>query len=180
MPNYCDYLMRVKGRRNNVDAFVTIMQADYNEVPKHFWRVFEADVCDEHTENGIKTVDIGGCCAWSVHSCMRDGVGTYNTDYETGENASHGTTLEEQSKLLNLEIEVYSSEPGMGFQEHYLYKNGEELIDECIDYLELFFETEEEFNEEKEEGCCSDYTWNDVDEDGYIRAGGYSEWKFQI
>ena len=180
MPNECLYSMRVKGKTKNVDEFVHIIQADYNEVSKHFWRIFAADVCSEKEENGIKTVDITGDCAWSVHSCMRDGFGSYNNDFKTGKRNEKGTTLKEQSKLLNLEIEVYSSEPGMAFQEHYLYKDGEELENECVEYSEIYFEDEADFNKEKEQGFYKDYTWDDVNENGCLELGGFGEWIFHI
>lgn len=174
MANDCTFLMRIKGSPENVDTFVELIQADYYEVPRHFWRVFSIDICNEETEVGVKTVDVCGCCAWSVHTCMRDGEGTYN------QHSSDGTTLSEQSELLSLDIEVYSTEPGVGFQEHYLYKNGRELIDDCVEYHEYYFENENDFNQEKELGYYNDYTWSDVDEYGYIKVGGFDSWKFVI
>lgn len=170
MPNYCEYVMRVKGEPRNVDRFVNLMKADYDE-PKHFWRIFDAEVFDEECIDRMKIVDISGDCAWSVHSCMRDGFGTY-----ADENPKSSTTLEEQSELLQLAIEVYGSEPGVGFQEHYLYKNGEEIINDCEDYSEMYFEDEADFESMKEQRYCDGLSWDEVDEDGYIKTGGIEDW----
>lgn len=173
MANNCEYVMRVKGASKDVDSFVTLIQAEYDEVPKHFWRVFTADVMsydDECGDNETKIVDICGDCAWSVHSCMCEGVGTYSSD-----NSETSTSLREQSELLDLEIEVFSSEPGIGFQEHFLFKQGKEFLNECVDYSEMYFQDEDDFNLAKEEGFCGTYTWNDV-VDGIIKEGGIDNW----
>lgn len=175
MANNCYYEMRVKGTEANVDTFVKLLKAEYNEFPKHFWRVFSAEVYDESTIDGVKTVDICGDCAWSVRACMGEGTWTYMESHP-----DKSTSLREQSKLLQLQIEVYSSEPGMCFQEHYLYKNGEEIHNECVDYSEMYFEDEADFNKQKEEGDCDGYTWDDVDENGNIKVGGFGDWSFCI
>lgn len=177
MPNICDYEMRVVGRAPDVDAFVRLLQADYDEFPKHFWRVFSAEIYNEieSVSDGTKTVDIIGDCAWSVHACMREGAGSYMW----GE-PNESTSLREQSELLHLQIEVFSSEPGMCFQEHYLYEFGEEIEDECVEYCETYFEDEKDFNERKANGGLDGYTWDDVDENGVIKSGGFGEWSFKI
>lgn len=152
------------------------MQADYDAFTntKHFWRIGFADVYYETEDNinDIKFVYICGDCAWSVHSCMRRGLGTYAKDDD-----EHSTSLAEQSELLNLEIEVFSSEPGVGFQEHYLYKNGEETIDDVEDYTETYFENEEDFNRQKADGfVLADFYWEDVNENGDLTEGSITDW----
>lgn len=171
MSNYCEYCMRVKGLSKNVDSFVKLMQADYDEVPRHFWRIFSADVYDESESDGTKTVDICGDCAWSVYACMCEGDHTYSKD-----NSEASTSLREQSELLQLTIEVFSSEPGIGFQEHYLYKNGKELVKDCVDYSETYFENEDEFNACKNAGYYNGLNWSDADAEGYIKKGGIKGW----
>lgn len=78
-----------------------------------------------------------GDCAWSVYSCMCEGgIGTYCKPGEEQKDKEGRflTTIANLSALLNLEIEIVSDEPGMAFSEHYYYKNGEEIVGDCIDY----------------------------------------------
>lgn len=46
-------------------------------------------------------------------------------------------SLESESERLNLALEVFSSEPGVGFQEHYIIVNSEVVVEECEDYEEI-------------------------------------------
>lgn len=183
MPNYCDYEMRVQGKKENVEEFVKVIKTDYQydnegnckcEAGRHLWRVFEADSDIVDIEDGLAVASIWGYCAWSVFSCMFDGDGTYQHDRPDG----CGTTLPIESENLGLEIEVYSKEPGMCFMEHYYIDNGEITTDECIDYTEYYiseYETKEEAEEEL--GIIiSDYEWEHED---YIGRGGI-EWEFSI
>lgn len=137
MPNYCDYKMRVRGVPTQVDQFIAIIQAeDYDQ--RHLYRVFNADIINQSIDVfGLKTVIIGGYCAWSVYSCMMEGPFTY---YDYSRNDEHpadptnmGTSLIIESKRLGLLLEVYSDEPGIGFQEHICIGNGNILADECVD-----------------------------------------------
>ena len=170
MPNYCNYSMRIKGTRENVMEFHRRME-DY-DTPNHLWRIFEADIYDKrNNENGIVTIDVGGSCAWSIESCCRA------SGYSGGVDL-----LEVNSKELNLEIESWSDECGMGFQEHYLYKNGECLIDECVDWYEYYYDEDEyESFEEFKKDCQlpNEVTEDDLDE-GY-HCGGFDNYcEFQI
>ena len=188
MPNYCDYFMKVKGKPENVDEFVEVIQASYSfddqdncicDAGRHFWRVFEAYIEDEEIVDGIKSVYIGGYCAWSVHSCMMSGESTYQNDYPNG----LGTTLDIESKRLELEIEVFSGEPGMGFMEHFVIIKGEIKMNACIEYHE--YDTEEyktvkamnkalgtKFTERQ-------FAYAKDKDDGYIKVGGIP-WDFTI
>lgn len=68
MPNYCTYNMTVQGNFRNVDAFVQIMNNNYDKL--HMYRIFEA-VPDSYEDYGFqRKVNISGYCAWSVMSCM--------------------------------------------------------------------------------------------------------------
>ena len=40
MPNFCDYILEVQGNFRNVDAFVQIMNNNYDKL--HMYRIFEA------------------------------------------------------------------------------------------------------------------------------------------
>jgi hypothetical protein len=146
MANYCSYSLKVKGKKESVDEFVQIITADYNttnglENPKHFYRVFEADVSEyEEDEDDIVSTVIDGECAWSVSSCMRDGRSAY---YEAN-NQDNGVCLEIVTKELGLTVEYFSEECGNAFNEHALIDNGKVLIDDVIDWYEIFIEEDEE------------------------------------
>ena len=183
MPNYCYYEMRVRGKRENIEEFVKVM-TDY-ERPKHFWRVFSAYTdYDEPDENGLTTAMISGDCAWSVHCCMCIGPCTYAGDADE----EYRTSLQDESKRLQLEIEVYSDEPGMAFQEHYHYDKGEELEAECVDCCHYWFEeidgeSEQDRLKRFEEFKCEydlppRLTLDDFDDNCEYVSGGFGEWDF--
>ena len=123
MPNYCSYNMKIIGSRKNCDEFIRRLKS-YDE-PNHFWRIFEATVYDEQVADGDNSdnvsFSIDGYCAWSLESCCR------SSGY------SHGIDLfEVNTRDLNLKMEAYSREPGLEFEEHYIYDHGECLADECV------------------------------------------------
>lgn len=181
MPNYCSYEMRVRGKEEAVEEFIEILQADYRfdenrqcDCERHFWRVFDANVLDKHFENGEGYAEINGDCAWSVYSCMCDGSFTYNNDFPN----MGGTTLQAESERLNISIEVFSSEPGCQFMEHYVYDNGHCVAEECEDWEEYCtddFETVEEMNAE----CGTDFTKEEFEENDFLSIGGIS-WEYDL
>lgn len=130
--------MRVRGKRESVDEFCRVID-DYN-FERHFYRVFSVYIYDEwENDDGTITLCINGDCAWSVYSCMMiDDIGTYAKG-----DRENDTSLQLESRRLRLEIEVFSEEPGMCFQEHYIYKNGEEIANECVDFYEWYFDPDE-------------------------------------
>ena len=68
MPNCCDYTLEVQGNFRNVDAFVQIMNNNYDKL--HMYRIFEA-IPDNQEDYGFqRKVCISGYCAWSVMCCM--------------------------------------------------------------------------------------------------------------
>ena len=189
MPNYCNYSMCVKGTKENVEEFIKVIQADYKydtmefSYDRHLFRVFEAEydeieeVCDD-----VYQAVINGYCAWSVNSCMLDQhfSSYYNGLKERYPNDFRGTTLQIESEKLNLDIEVYSEECGMCFQEHYIILKGNIVCDECVDWQEYCisdYNTKEEAEEEY--GIeITDEEWN-CGED-YISRGGFGDWDFTI
>ena len=111
--------------------------------PRHMFRVFE--VYANRRLDEANASYISGYCAWSVYSCMFGTSHTYYDDFITEKYGNKyigfmGTTLPDESRRLNLKIEVYSEEPGCGFMEHYLIDNGEILIEDCVDYEEVLDE----------------------------------------
>ena len=143
MANYCNYRMKIAGRKDNVDAMIQIMQNNYDK--PHLYRVFEADL--EYTEDyGLwRKAYVSGYCAWSVYCCMFPGPMTYyehDTDEESRKAYAHsdnyviGTNIINEAKRLALTIEIYSEEPGLCFQEWYRVVCGEWTIDETGEFSE--------------------------------------------
>ena len=188
MANYCYYSMCVVGSKDSIEEFIKVIQADYNydtmnfSYDRHLFRVFEAIDDDiEKIGPNLYRVTISGNCAWSVASCMFD---THSTSYYSSlksryPDAFKGTTLPIESERLNLQIEVFSEECGMEFQEHYVIINGDVKVDECIDYYEYYIEefaTKEEAEKELEMEI-TDEEWENED---YITRGGFDSWDFSI
>ncbi len=179
MPNLCDYEIKVQGKEEDVKEFVKILKADYyidengvDSCERHFWRVFEADVIDEGMENGIYYNLVAGYCAWSVYSCMAEGTFTYNDDNPN----CGGTSLQKESERLHLIIEVFSEECGCAFMEHFVYKNGETLVYDCVEWNEYpteDFDTVEEMNDE----YGTTFTQEEFENNNFLSTGGM-KWNF--
>jgi len=166
MPNYCDYRLKVKGNKENCNKFLNKL-IDYDE-PNHFYRIFEADIDEE----GEDYLIISGNCAWSIESCCRSGY----CDQDL---------FAVNTKDLNLDLEVWSSETeGCFFQEYYLYKNGECIEEDCVSIDEGYPYWDKDY--QSFEDYLADWGFNsdevspdDFDEEGeYIASGpnGFEEW----
>lgn len=189
MPNYCYYSMCAIGSKDSIEEFIKVIQADYDygtmefSYDRHFFRVFEADD-DEIKKIGphLYQVTISGNCAWSVSSCM---FNDHSTSYYASLKSRYpkdfrGTTLPIESERLNLNIEVFSEECGMCFQEHYVIINGDIIVRECVDWEEYCLE-DYETKEEAEEDLgieITDEEWESGEP--YISRGGFGEWDFTI
>lgn len=181
MANNCYFEMMVRGKEAAVNEFIDILKVRYTvngdgtcDVPRHFWRVFSAEVFDRaFDENGDGFVMICGDCAWSVSGCM-GGEGYYDDRYPN----AGGTNLQTESERLGISIEVYSQEAGCQFQEYICYDKGECIADESCDWQEFDtdgFDSVEEMNEE----YGTNFTQEEFNaaEDGFISVGGYI-WEF--
>ena len=150
MPNYCNYGMVIKGKKEDREKLVDYLKSDYNyerdpktdtyilkrcEADKHFSRVFEVFPCEEDDERTY----VSGDCAWSVKSCMLTGPFTYYDKFKDAIN-SKCTNMLEATKELDLVVEIYSQEPGCCFMEHYIINKGELQVDECVEWNELYDE----------------------------------------
>ena len=166
MANYCDYNMKIIGYPSNVGKALEIIMQNYSywsptflKNPKpHLYRVFEANLGDmRNVTQSIVSMEVYGYCAWSVYSCMMEGPFTYYNDFRpnnpdkktTMDYISAGTSLIQMCRDLNLYIEVYSDEPGMGFQEHIVINNfGKILIDDTHEgVIHVYADDEEMFKE---------------------------------
>ena len=163
MANICNFSMVVKGKKENIEQFVGMM-----EQKGTVWmgRGAVVDFTDmEEVENGKCRCQIDGNTKWSVQSSMVDNAISMRTEpnkWSFGEDVDKTelsfVTLFEACEELGLDVEVYSSEPGCCFQEHIICKHGEVVVDDCVDYFE-------------------DY---DEETDEITSTGGYPSWDFEI
>lgn len=154
MPNECSAVVKVSGRKDSVDEFIRIMNADYNydhyveenmsfSHNSHFFRIFFADTMDYEQDGLFVVATLDVWCAWSIACCMFDD-GYYNTIKKECEEHNvpfHGTNITECAKKLQLSIEAISEEPAMCFMEHYLVNaDGEFEINDVVDMEEYYID----------------------------------------
>lgn len=92
--------------------------------------------------------------------------------------------FEENTKELHIAMEAFSKEPGIWFQEHYIYEYGRCLRNECEDWTEIWWDEVEypKFEDFKRDiGENWGYlTEDDFDEDGCYYSGGFGSWEFTV
>ena len=97
-----------------------------------------------------------GYCAWSVYTCMFSGPHTYYSDAKDYP-VSLSVTLPDACKMLSVEAEIYSSESGCTFAEHYhVNGDGEILSDECTKFFDVYIDEYGSF-EDYEKMCKEEY-----------------------
>lgn len=162
MPNICYAEIQVTGRKESIEEFERILNADYNYTTNefshkpHFWRIFDCYAMDMiHIEGLIYTQNFAIECAWSVDCCMGDGPFSYHeTNNKDTDKERFDITLSEAARKLDLDIEIWSQEPGMCFTEHIHNRRGEELDNVCQDYNCTYldyYDTYEEFCDDLKE-----------------------------
>lgn len=160
MANDCEYEMKIKGSATSVKKFLDAMQQRGEYASSGVGRVFSVEIVEKVNSAEGVLCHIAGDCAWSVFSAMR----------------RNGNGLEPISKILGLKIEVYSSECGCEFMEHFAVDKGEILCDDCVDWVQIY---EEDIDEDF---WCSDIAQQNsitkenykehIDSDGYLNLGG--------
>ena len=163
MANLCDFEMVVRGNRKDVETFrnalcqigTTYMGRGADLMSEEY----------EDCEDGCRAV-FRGYTKWSVEaSLVRNAVDMRtNPDmwyFGEGINKEELTfvTIWEACKSLNLDVEIYSEEIGIGFEEHYLFKDGELITSDCVDFS---VEIDDETGETE------------------TVSGGFGEWEFEI
>lgn len=163
MANFCDFDMHIAGSKSGVEELIAMLshKGDFKE--DGLGRIFDLDVVEfEETQiSGVYEATCGGDCAWSIKSSMRD-------------DGIRERSLESESERLGLVVEVFSSEPGNGFQEHLLIVKGEVVVDDCVDYKEHWIggsASLEEYNRKND----TDFTPDMVNEDGDVCIGGFGD-----
>ena len=182
MANICSFLMKVRGKHEDIEKFYNAMMQKGNI---YMGRGADAEIVYDD-ENG--TAQIDGWCKWSVVSAMVTNAESMRSEpdhWYWGDGVSANDlefiTLFEACKRWNIDMEVYSEESGCCFQEHYVVIDGDVVCDECVEWNEYFvedYETKEEA--EAELGIeITDEEW-ESGEDNYISRGGFENWDFEI
>lgn len=169
MPNWADFSMRIRGTKDNCEKFKDILFHENDKL--YFHRTFPYD---KYTEGAIYSdyfMEFCGECAWSFICSMGES--------QTYSDGTHSSTVCEISKLLNLSVEIYTTETGWHFSEHYFYKNGDELIADCVDYQELWWDEDEHPTlEDFNAAMGTNFTLEDFHGNDYVVVGGFGEWEW--
>ena len=164
MANSCYFSMRITGSKAACEEFSEVLSFRRE---RRFYGLYELECTFKGVMGDDYIMEFNGECAWSVDSSLMKEQG-----------ASY-TTLEFESRKLNLMIEVYSTESSNEFAEHTLYENGVRIKYECVDYSELYWDQFEyptiaALNAHYK---CA-YSEEDFDMNGYHIEGGFGEWEF--
>lgn len=180
MANICSFSMLVKGDTENIKKFYNAMTQNGSI---YMGRGADAKLeLDE--EDGVGQID--GWCKWSVRSAMEsNAISMRNNPGMWAFSNVDPTKLEfitlfEACRKWNLDMEVYSEEPGCCFQEHYVVVNGDLICDECVEWNEYCIDDYESKEEaEAELGIeITDEEWNSGE--CFIGRGGFESWDFEI
>lgn len=158
MANICEFSMMIKGKHDNIKKFYDALTQANEDV----WMGRGAEVYE--VDDDGDTVIIGGDTKWSLTASLimdavsmreqaKEGIDHHWVDHINKINEF--VTLPEACKKFNVNMEVFSSETGMCFQEHYKYEDGV-FTKEVTDYYESYDEN-----------------------DNLIQEGGF-EWDFDL
>lgn len=186
MANLCGFSMIIKGKSNNLQRFIDAMSQNGD-----IWmgrgadvEIVDRDVLD--IVNDLERWELSGWCKWSVQSSLVDdafsmekqrteGKGCWNWNGNIS-NVSEFISLWEASSRFNVDFELFSEEPGMGFQEH-MYAINDGVIDETNDYSEYYlgeFDTiDDAINE-------FDIEFTEEEFKSKLAKRGGFEWNFEI
>ena len=184
MANLCSFSMLVKGKHDDIEKFYRAMRQK-----GYIWMGRGADAEIDYDDNfdleGHDRATIDGWCKWSIRSALYDNAISMRREPERWffGNDVNSVELEfitfvEASEKWNLEVEIFSEEPGCCFQEHYIVRNGIKEVAECVEWNEHFlgyYETKEEAEEELEMQITDEEWENDC-----VQRGGFGLWEFKI
>lgn len=166
MANNCAFDMRIAGKEPAVMEFVQMLRWEGPFEESGLGRVYSFDLDESMTERAncdSSTICVFGFgdCAWSLQTAMLDWP--------------HRPMLPETQRL-GLVVEAFSSEPGIGFQEHILINQGQMIVDECVDYEEHLIddEVEEWYIEQvcEDHGLTREELMNSLNCNGEFIVGG--------
>lgn len=156
MANVCSFSMKVVGEKTNVDQFVSAL-----EQKGKFYMGRGGLITFKDDFDGGSILE--GEVKWSLASSLIEDAISMRNQKETGKGMwmndgfidNHEfITLPEASELFGIDVEVYSTEPGLEFAEHILVKKGVTIIDDSVPYQEIWFG--EYMNYAEFSACCPD------------------------
>ena len=178
MANICNFNMMVRGNREDIKSFYNAL---VQEGDIYMGRGAEAEI-----EYDGDTALIDGWCKWSIRaSLISDAISMRITPErwawgnDTDASQLEFITLIEACREWNLDMEVFSEEPGCEFQEHYKCLKGDLVCHECVDYYEYSI-YEYQTKEEAEAELGIEITDKEWEEEDYIHRGGFENWNFTI
>lgn len=177
MANCCRYQMLLKGKKENLENFVETMTSVKTRMGSGA-EIVEITYKDD-------SALLSGYVKWSIESALiqdalsmrkqqKTGKGDWTKNVENPE--IRYITLYEACKEFNINMEVYSAESAMGFQEHYKYENGV-IFEESVDWFLkpiCFYKSKEEAEKDLNRKI-EDKDW----QEGWINIGGY-EWTYDL
>ncbi len=169
MANICDYRMLVKGKKENIEAFLDALQQKDDTYIGRGCVVNDLDFDDE-----LAFVD--GCTKWSINASLISDANSMKASKEAVVNGTGKSswdfcdkdirdfnflTVFEACEKFNVNMEVYSQEEGQEFQEHLKYENGE-ITNESTEWR---VEYDEDMNQIGTSGGFVDDIYDGVDFD---------------
>lgn len=134
MPNWCEYEMKVVAKDHKaIDRLLSIM--NYRDSEFYLYRVESARMSVfDNTYPNVCSAIIEGAVAWSTYQWMHPKDEGYISD--TGAKIA---SLQSLCKKLDVAVEIFSREPGVGFQTHEIINNlGEIELNDCVDWTEEY------------------------------------------
>lgn len=164
MANNCVFDMRITGKEDAIKEFIALLSwtGKFEDCGLGRTYSFDAEELEETALPGVFAVTGYGDCAWSILTAM---CREYRGD---------APSLESETERLGLVVEIYSSEPGCAFQEHYIFVKGNCILDDCVDYEEHWIEGYDSLDEYNKE-FDTDFTEDMIDDDGNVCIGGFGD-----
>ena len=170
MANNCMLDMRIAGREEAVQQLVKMLRWESPYEETGMGRVFSFDLDPSLTEydprgTGYISVQGFGDCAWSFNSAVME--------------SPRKPSFLDVTRRLGLVVEVFTSEPGVGFQEHLMIDKGQVITNECVDYEEHLIEGAEEWYIEnlcEEKGMTREELMGKVNHNGEYTEGGFKNY----
>lgn len=182
MANMCNFLMKVSGNKENINAFISAL-----EQKDRIWMGRGAEILTVEFEDAPDktTASISGWCKNSMEAALIHNAVSMRTDPEKWFFGNINTddleflTLIEASERWDLAVEAYSEESGCEFSEHIKIIDGMLIENETVHFCEYWlsdYDSKEAF--EKAIGQpISDKVWAENDT---FCTGGFASWTFSV
>lgn len=189
MANICNYTMRIAGKKENRMAFLKAL----SQVGKY--AIGRGAVVTRITRSTDRFCTVEGWLKWSVKSSLIDCAESMQRQ-KNGKNEHwmqsfiekyEFLTIEEAVDKFQVDVEIYSEEPGCAFAEHYTYEHDEDPCYEETEFKLLYlpdYESYEEFIEDypgkKDEISKEEFELlKEIGADEYV-LGGFPDKEFWV